>query len=329
MRYNRLGQSDLQVSVLGLGAFELGGTQYGPINEGEGIDAIVRGLELGVNFIDTAPLYGLGHSEEVLARILKGRRSQVIIATKFGLVWDDVGNVRLDLSRESIMTELESSLRRLQTDYIDLYQVHWPDGDNLPSEEMARALEDIQLSGKARYIGVANFMPEQLKAMRGFLSIISEQVGYNLLDRRPELDQDVFSTCMDLQIGVICYGTLSYGILSGTFTPETAFNTNDWRSGGSAFGLPLFQRDTFLHNLLVVEEIKVFAAELRMTAPQLAIAWALRKLPVNVALTGCRKPSEIEENVGGAEKILNNDEAAEVDRIMLNARGTRGKLHHS
>ena len=318
MEYRKLGDSGLVVSAVGLGTWELGGTQYGPIDEGEAVRAIRRALELGITCFDTAPAYGNGHAEEVLGKALGADRKGIVLVTKCGLDWDQEGRIYRNGSRERVVAGIEESLRRLGTDYVDLYLVHWPDLER-PIEETMRALQDVLASGKARYVGVSNFSVEQMQAGLALGPLHAHQMGYNLFDRRVE--KEIMPFCERHGIGVMSYGSLSYGLLTGTFTPETRFVDWDWRSKGRAFGQPIFEGDNFLRNLRVVDDLRQVAQARGVTLPQLAMNWVLRKPIVGVGLTGPRKPSEIEDTVGAVGWSLSGEELARIDEIMRGAAG--------
>lgn len=327
MLYRRMGNSDLTVSAIGFGCWEMGGT-YGSFVEQEVIAAIHRAIDLGVTLFDTARVYGLvtndgvpsgaGRSEEMLARALGPRRKEVLVVTK-GALPTRVGQpTGRDSRYQSIIDDCELSLRALQTDYIDLYLIHWPDV-KVPFEEPMRALNDLIAAGKVRYIGVSNFSADQLNASRPHAPIITNQVGYNLFDRRWE--REMFPTAADLGLGIMAYGPLAHGLLTGTFTPQTSFEPSDWRSRGVIFGQALFQGENFGQNLAVVEQLKVVAARKGVSLPRLALAWVLANPLVSVALTGARNAAEIEDNVTALDIVLTDDERAELDTIMQGAAG--------
>jgi len=323
MEYRYMGQCGLRVSAIGFGTWELGGTQYGPIDEGEAVKAIYRALELGVTCIDTAPAYGHGHAEEVLGRALGPRRKEVVLVTKCGLDWKEDKRIYRDSSPARIIAGAEESLKRLQTDYVDLYLVHWPDPER-PLDEAMKALQEVRRSGKARYVGVSNFHVHQMEVGLKFGALAANQVGYNLFDHRPE--QEVIPFCRENGIGIMAYGPLAYGLLTGTFTPETKFAEWDWRSSGRAFGQALFTLENFPKNLAVVEMLKGVARAVGKTLPQLAVNWVLREPAVAVALTGARRPQEIEENVGAVGWKLSEGDLKRIEEAMQGAAGLLDKM---
>ncbi len=328
MDYRKMGASDLEVSAIGFGCWELGGT-YGAIDETEAVAAIDRALDLGVTLFDTAPGYGLGHSEQVLGRALGARRRDIVLVSKTAVSWDPVTFTRKMDSRYSTVKQIaEESLRRLGTDYLDLLLIHWPDIDT-PLQETMRALTDLVAEGKTRYIGVSNYTAYELQESKKHAPICADQVGYNLFDRRWE--RQMFPAAQELGIGVMAYGPLAHGLLTGAMGRGTTFPGKDWRASGLVFGQSLFAPEHLPHNLEVVEQLKALAARLDTTLPRLALAWTLRHPAVSVALSGCRTPHEIEENVRALELTLSAGVLAEIDAIMAGAAGQVDRvpgLHH-
>ena len=296
--------------MVGFGCWTLGKGQFGFTDEKGAIKAIHRAIDLGVNLFDTAAVYGWGTSEELLGRALRGRRHEVVLATKGGRKWDRRTGARVnDSSREFLERGLEESLRRLQTDYVDLFMIHWPDVRR-PFEEPMEVLARWQEQGKIRYGGVSNFSSEQVEECLKNFPIVCNQVGYHLFDRRPE--STVLPLCKERGVGVMAYGTLSHGLLTGTLTPDTEFAEDDERSKGVLFGQPLFLGEHYLRNLEIVEVLKEIAAARGRTVAQLAVAWVLSNPAVAVALTGVRTAFEIEENVGAAGWTLTDEETGEI-----------------
>ena len=327
MRYRSMGNSDLTVSAIGFGCWEMGGT-YGAFDDREVIEAIHRAIDLGVTLFDTALIYGFtfnldqpsgaGRSEVLLARALGQRRKDVLVVTKGGLPTRTGQPTGRDSRYQAIIDDCDTSLRNLQTDYIDLYLIHWPDV-KVPIEEPMRALNDLVAAGKVRQIGVSNSSAAQLREARAHAPIVTNQVGYNLFDRRWE--REMFPTAEELGIGIMAYGPLAHGLLSGTFTPQTTFEASDWRSRGVIFGQALFKDDNLGRNLAVVERLKPIAARKGISLPRLALAWVLASPLVAVALTGARNTAEIEDNVAALDSALTDDERAEIDAIMRDAAG--------
>jgi aryl-alcohol dehydrogenase-like predicted oxidoreductase len=319
MEYRRMGESDLVVSAIGFGCWPMGGTQYGEVDDQEEVQAVQYALDHGFTLFDTAAGYGPGHSEEVLGRALGKRRREAVVVTKCGMAWvPESKSFRRDSSRTNIMAEIDASLHRLDTDYVDLYLIHWPD-PNTPFAESIETLQEIVGAGKARYIGVSNFNAQQIRECRSLAPIVANQVGYNLFDRRWE--NEVFSACRDLGIGIMSYGSLSHGLLSGTWTPETTFVNWDWRSQGSAFGQRLFDGQNFIQNLQVVERLKEVARVKGTTLPRLALAWVLQNSAVSVALVGFRGRAEVDESLGATEIALDGSDMQQIAEIMMGAAG--------
>ncbi len=324
MRYRRMGDSDLLVSEIGYGCWPMGGEDYGAIDDAETAGAVDRAIDEGITLFDTAPAYSHGRAEEVLGNLLVGRRQDVVIVTKCGLHWDidaDPRPIRRDSARASILDGpggLHASLRRLQTDYLDLWLVHWPDV-NVPFEEPMAVLAEAQAAGKVRQVGVSNYHPAQLETCAPFVRLVANQVGYNLFDRRWE--RQAFPDFRGRGLGVMAYGSLAHGLLAGTWTRETHLLATDWRSRGTAFRQPLLTAEHLPANLDVVDRLKQVAARIRVTLPQLALAWVLREPLVATALVGFRRPSEVDDNLGALDVAFSGADLAEIDAIMVDAKG--------
>jgi aryl-alcohol dehydrogenase-like predicted oxidoreductase len=311
MQYRPFGQTGLEVSAVGFGCWELGG-KYGHFDEKEVIDAVQLAIDLGVNCFDTAEGYGFGKSEELLARALGPRRKDVLVVTKFGILYPERERGR-DSRRSMALAAIERSLKFLKTDYVDVYLVHWPDVST-PFEETMLALEEIVQSGKARFVGISNFRPEQLQSCMAARRVDVAQYGYHLFDRR--MEQEIIPYCREHRIGLMTYGSLAHGLLTGAFTPETTFDENDWRSRGGAFGLKLFTPENFATNLAVVEALKGVAARRDKSIAHLALSWVLSNPAVSVALIGFRRPEEVRASLGGLDWSLSPEERAEIDAIF-------------
>lgn len=326
MEYRSIGATNLRTSVLGLGTWEIGNDTYGETNEDEAVAAIHRALDLGVTCFDTAPAYGFGRSEDVLGRALGARRRDIVLVTKCGLGWRELDGRTdwwRDGSRTRVSEEIDASLRRLGTDWIDLFLVHWPDSTS-PIEETASAMADVMRAGKARYVGVSNFSLEQVRQFAAVCPVSVVQMGYNLFDRRVE--KSLLPYCRDCNIALMGYGALCYGLLTGTFTAQTRFEPPDWRASGKAFGLELFTPENFPRNIAVVGQLKAVAARLGKSLPQVALNWMVNQPGVIVGLTGVRRPSEIEDNAGAVGWRLSPEDLAEVDTIVAEAAGNTGPL---
>lgn len=317
-----LGKSGRETSVIGFGTWPIGGARYGPSDDSDAIRALQTGLDLGITLFDTAPSYGNGHAEELLGKAVKGRRDEVLIATKGGLIWDEQSNVLgRDSRKERLEQLLDESLKRLQTDYLDLYLIHWPDAET-PFEAVAEALLALKASGKTRFIGVSNFTGEQLHRLSELVApepLIINQVGFNLFDTR--WAESSFQVCRELGISVMPYGALAHGLLAGAITRGTVFDERDWRRSGMIFGQALLTPENRETNHQVIDNLSAFAAEIGTTLPQLALAWTLHHDPVAVALVGARTASEIEEAAGAAQLQLDGAAMLRISQIMEAAAG--------
>ncbi len=293
----------------------MGRGMYGSFDESELVQAIHSSIDYGITLFDTAAGYGWGEGEKLLGEALKGKRDKVVLVSKGGLSWQEPGELpfQRDSSLEALTKGLDDSLRRLQTDYLDLYLIHWPD-EARPISEPMEAFADFQKQGKIRYGGVSNFSAAQMKECLEVFPIICNQVGYHLFDFRPEAD--VFPFCQEQGIGVMGYGSLAHGLLTGTMTPDTTFEKDDWRRDLVAFGQPLFEGDHFLASLDKVDDLKEIAADKGMTVAQLAITWVLSNPVMSVALVGVRRPMEIEENVEAADWVMTEDERRAIRAIV-------------
>ena len=314
MLYRNFGSSDLETSVVGFGGWPMGRGHYGSFDEQQVIRSIHRSIELGVTLFDTAAVYGWGEGEKLLGRAVEGRREDVVIVSKGGLFWDAPGAPsQRDSSKESLAKSLEDSLQRLGTDYLDLYLIHWPD-ESRPMSEPMEAFADFQRQGKIRYGGVSNFSPQQMAECLDGFPIVTNQVGYHLFDFRPE--PEVVPFCRDNGMGIMAYGSLAHGLLTGTMTPETTFEDDDWRRSLMAFGQPLFKGQNFLDNLAKVDRLKEIAADRGLTVAQLALSWVASEPTVSVALVGTRRPEEMEENAKAVEWVMTSSEREEIRSVV-------------
>ena len=313
MRYRNFGSSDLRVSALGFGGWPMGGTQYGTTDDSETVRAVERAVDLGITCFDNAAGYGLGRSEELMGRALAPHRKDVVIVTKCGLSWDPVEKrLYRDGTRDSVVAGCEESLRRLGTDYIDLMLVHWPDPETPFSETMA-ALSELRDQGKIRYAGVSNFMPAMMSECLSHLDIVADQAGYSIFERR--IERGVLDFCRDHGIGLMAYGSLAHGLLTGTMTEETAFQDWDWRATQNAFGMPLFRAGYFEDNVRTARRLGEIGAGAGMTLPDLAVGWVLGRPEVTTALVGFRTASEVEAAARSADDALPGDILEEVNAI--------------
>jgi aryl-alcohol dehydrogenase-like predicted oxidoreductase len=322
MRYRPFGRTGLSVSVVGFGCWPMAGDRYGAIEDDEAVKAIHRALDRGVNCVDTAPAYGAGHSEEVVARALAGRRRDVILVTKCGVKAPPPGQPGplRDASRANILREVDASLKRLRTDWVDVLLVHWPDAGT-PFEETMRALDEVVASGRARFVGVSNFTGAMIEECLRTRRVDVSQVGYHMLDRRQE--QETFPTCLAHGVGVMGYGSLGHGLLTGAFTAATTFDpARDWRGNGVAFGQPIFRGENFATNVGVVERIRrEVAAPRGVAVSQIALAWVLGQPAISTALIGARTPAEVDANDAGADLDLSAGERATIEAILTGVAG--------
>jgi aryl-alcohol dehydrogenase-like predicted oxidoreductase len=324
MEYVTLGSTDLVVSRVGLGTWPMGGTRrlgdYGTVDDEEARAAIRRALDLGITLFDTAPTYGGGRAQRLLAAGLGSRRADVVIVDKCGTRWDPEAERWIpDSSYETITSTVEQSLRSLGTDWLDLLLLHVPDPTRSPDEPF-RAFEDLRGAGKVRHFGVSVFDEDQLLEYLGHGPIAAQQLSYHMFDRR--MERTMLPLCRDNGVGVMSFGTLAHGLLSGTWTKDMRFGANDWRAKGRAFGLELFTEKNLPANLQLVERLRQFAADRGRTVPQLAVAWSLRDELVATALTGVVQPDEIEENAAAAGWRLSEPEIDELDELLAEAQGT-------
>lgn len=292
-----------------LGTWAIGGWLWGGPDDRNAVDTIRTALDLGVNLIDTAPVYGFGHSETVVGEALAGRRDEVVIATKVGLTWDGDGqNIHRDGTAAHIVKEVEDSLRRLKTDRIDLQQVHWPD-EKTPIEETARALEALLKSGKILALGVSNFSPGQIEEFRKFAPLATVQPPYNLFER--SIDQHVLPYAMRNDLVILAYGPLCRGLLSGRMNASTVFDGDDLRKMDPKFLPPRFEQ-----YLAAAEQLKAFVqARHGKSLLALAVRWVLDRGPT-IALWGARKPSQIEGIGEVTGWSLSTEDFLEIDAIL-------------
>jgi aryl-alcohol dehydrogenase-like predicted oxidoreductase len=305
----KLGRSELEVSPIAFGTWQLGG-DWGATDEEAAIAAMRQAADHGINFFDTAQAYGFGASESFLARALKGRpREQFVIATKGGLRPMAGGGIERDASPDWIRRGVDSSLKALGTDYIDLYQVHWPD-PNVPFAETAGALADLKAAGKIRHVGVSNFDAKQLEEFSKTQPVETLQPVYHLFRR--DIEQSVLPYTRARNIGVLVYGPLGHGLLSGALTPESRFAPDDWRSKSD-----VFRGEPYLRNLRVVSALERFAQlELGKSVSQLAVAWVLANPAVHVAIVGTRNPRHIEDAIAAVDIRLDTSALRRIEDIV-------------
>ncbi len=318
MRTTTLGKSGLNVSRIAFGTWQLGG-DWGTFDEEAAVSAIRCARDLGVNFFDTAQAYGFGASEQILGKALRDElrrdRHELVIATKGGLRQTESALVR-DASPEWLRRGVDASLTALGIDHIDLYQVHWPD-PAVPVAETAGALADLILEGKIGHVGVSNFNAAQIADFSATLPVETLQPPYHLFRR--EIEDDVLPYCRQNNIGVLVYGPLAHGLLTGTLGAHTAFAGDDWRSKSS-----VFSGDTYRRNLAAVRELEKLAADRGISVSQLAIAWTLSNPAVHVAIVGTRHVGHVEDSLAAAEVFLSDADLADIDKIMASATPVAG-----
>jgi len=314
MQKRPLGNSDLSFTAVGYGAWAIGGAgweyAWGPQNDDDSVAAILKSLEIGVNWIDTAAVYGLGHSEEIVARALDGwTGKRPYVFTKGGLRWDRQGKVHRSLTADSVRQECEDSLRRLRVDAIDLYQIHWPpEDDGSTLEEGWSTLAKLKQEGKVRWIGLSNFKVEQMKRAQAVEPITSLQPPYSLVRRGVEAE--ILPFCKKEGIGVIVYAPMSSGLLTGAMTRERAASlpADDWRSRSPEFNEPNLTR-----NLALVERLRSIGKRHGRSPGEVAIAWTLSNPAVTGAIVGARSAAQAEGVMRAAELRLSNEELNEIE----------------
>ncbi len=320
MQMRKLGNSDLHITRVGYGAWAIGGSgwqfAWGSQDDNESVAAIHRALELGVNWIDTAAVYGLGHSEEVVGRALKDwRGSRPYVFTKCGLRGDAKGEVQKVLSADSIRGEVEDSLRRLSVDVIDLYQIHWPpDPDSAALEEGWSTLADLKREGKVRWIGVSNFNVQELPRAQAIAPMTSLQPRYSLVHR--EIEDEILPYCLSEGIGVIVYSPMASGLLTGAMTRERAARLpkDDWRRRH-----PDFTEPNLSHNLALVERMREIANSHNRFVGAVAVAWTLQHPAVTGAIVGARNARQAEDVMCAAELNLTEEEVSEIEAFAETA----------
>jgi aryl-alcohol dehydrogenase-like predicted oxidoreductase len=319
MQVTRLGNSDLSITPIGFGAWAIGGSgwefAWGSQDDRDSMAAIHEALDAGINWIDTAAAYGLGHSEEVVARALEGVRDRPNVFTKCSMVWDDRRKIRRSLKADSIRRECEASLRRLKVETIDLYQIHWPDPDRDVEDGWA-ALADLKEKGKVRYIGVSNFSVAQMQRAQAIAPITSLQPRYSLLHREVEEETLPFAARED--IGVIVYSPMASGLLTGAMTREriAGLGADDWRKRH-----PDFQEPQLSRNLEVVKLLRAIGDAHGRTPGEVAVAWVLRNSAVTGAIVGARRPGHVLGVVGAAAFRLSPRELAEIEAFFAKDAG--------
>lgn len=315
----QLGNSNLQITAIGFGAWAIGGGDWqfgwGAQDDNDSVAAIQRGLDLGINWIDTAAVYGLGHSEEVVAHALEGRQQKPYIFTKCSMIWskklgETKDQIHRSLKRDSVRKELEASLRRLKMDVIDLYQIHWPDPED-EIEEGWETLAKLKQEGKVRYIGVSNFSVAQMERISKIAPITSLQPPYSMLNRGVE--KEILPYCQQHNIGVINYSPMVSGLLTGAMTKERVAQLpqDDWRRNNHRFQEPQLSR-----NLKLVELLREIGSAHGRSPGEVAIAWTLHKPAVTAAIVGARNAKQVGGIIGAATFRLQPDEIARIEHFL-------------
>lgn len=314
MQTRKLGYTDLKLTTVGLGTWAIGGPWqfgWGPQDDDEAIAAILASLETGINWIDTAPVYGLGHSEELVGEALKQTSQKPIIATKCSLLWNDKREKVSCLKAQSIRQECHDSLERLGIETIDLYQIHWPE----PEEDLEQAWEEMAKlaeEGKIRYLAVSNFNVEQIERIHKIHPVACLQPPYSMLHR--EVEDELLAYCAQNDIGVVAYSPMQRGLLTGKFSPERLANLplDDHRRANSDFHEPRFTA-----TLELVEQLKPIAERNGRTLAQLSISWVLRRSEVTAAIVGARKPEQILETAPASDWNLSQEDIEEIQRLLI------------
>lgn len=289
MEYKRLGLTDSKISRVGFGCWAIGGHGWGKVDDEDSISAIRKALDLGVNFFDTADVYGFGHSEKILSKALGAYRNKVVIATKFGLRWDKTGKISKDISPKRVVEALDGSLKRLGIDCVTLYQIHWPD-NKTPIFETMEALKKCQEKGKIKYIGCSNFSIDLIKEAQKISRIESWQMPYNI--RMREIEGKILPFCYKHKISMITYSTLMQGLFSGKYSEDSKFEKKDIRSHYEDWvGV------NFTKNLKIVNKLKSLAFNYNKSQAQVAIRWVIDNPRVTCALVGVKKQNQVEQNV--------------------------------
>ncbi|MBN2520635.1 MAG: aldo/keto reductase [Bacteroidales bacterium] len=329
MNYLNLGNSDLKISKIAFGAWAIGGWMWGGSDEKDALLAIDKAIDLGITSIDTAAIYGFGHSEELIGKAIKGKREKIQIFTKYGLIWDDNKGEYYFTSqkndgtpikiykyapKKSVINECEQSLKRLCTDYIDLYQIHWPD-NTTPVEETMEAMEILKKQGKIKAAGVSNYSKNRISEARKYFNIISNQVPYSMVNR--EIENELIPYCIEKNIGILAYSPLQRGILTGKIKDNYKFNKGDNRSDNPYFKKPNLQR---INNFL--EKLKPIAKKYNASLTQLVINWTCQRPGITCVLVGARNPKQVEENAKSLEFMLSNEDInlinKELDKVIIN-----------
>jgi hypothetical protein len=319
MRKRMFGDSGLETSVIGYGGWPMGRGMYGDFDDDQAIAAARTSYENGITLFDTAAVYGWGYGETLMGKAIKDFREDIVLVTKGAREWvrdnpDRTAATVSDSDPKRLLASIDESLQRLQTDHIDLFLIHWPDHDRAFSVPM-EALEQAKKAGKILYTGVSNFSAEMMAESRETSPIVTNQIGYHIFDRRPE--PEVIPFVKENGMGLMAYGSLAHGLLTGTWGADKSFGDDDWRKSGANFGISSWGPGNLAANVAVVEKLKMIAADHGKTVPQLAIAWVLANDAVSVALAGSVTVAEATENLGG-DWEMSAELRKEIDDLVLN-----------
>jgi aryl-alcohol dehydrogenase-like predicted oxidoreductase len=327
MEKRRMGNSELEVSVVGFGCWGTSGGEFWTGgNDKDSIEAIQTAFEQSVNFFDVAPVYGFGHAEEVLGKAMQGKRNEIIIGSKCGLVWDDSHRISNNLSRESILKEIDDSLRRLNTDYIDLYQLHWPDY-NTPIQETMETLNDIKKAGKIRYIGLSNYPVKLAEEALQYSEVASQQCLYNMFDRNEDLyhgiplyyhtEDEILTFCKKHNIGFIPYSPLAQGLLTGKFNLDKNFDSNDVRVNN-----PNLNGAKLAESIGKVKELQEISKRIEKPLNQIAINWLISNPVITTVICGAKTAEQATKNSLSGSWKLDDETLKEINSVLYG--GTEG-----
>lgn len=323
MNKRRLGKTDLELSPIALGAWAIGGWMWGGNEKKDSVRAIQACLDQGISTIDTAPIYGFGLSEKIVGEAIAGKRPQYEILTKAGMRWDDRKGVHYFTTtnnegascevykfsgKDSVIEECENSLKRLGTDYIDLYQIHWPD-DSTPIDETMEALQILMDQGKIRAAGVSNYSLKQMKQAASFISLASNQLPYSMIRR--DIEGDIVPWCVENECGILAYSPLQRGLLAGKIGPDTSFQPGDSRPG-----LPHFKPGNVVKVNAFLDQIRPLAEQKGVSLSQLVIRWTLQRPGISVALVGARNETQVTQNSHAARFELSPREMAVINHSL-------------
>lgn len=322
MKFKKVNKMDMNISALGFGCWGASGEpSWGGHTDAEQIRAIQTAIDGGINFFDVAPVYGLGYAEEILGKATEGKRNSIYIATKCGLPWDDQKNVRNDVRKDVILKEIDESLTRLGTDYVDLYQVHWPTADGVAIEETMSALNEVLKTGKARYVGLTNFSIADAKEAQKYVEISSMQGLYNMIEKNPEsyhniplqyrVEKEVLPYVQEEGMAFLPYSPLFQGLLSGSFDPNKTFKAGDVRNSN-----PKLVGDLYQKHYALIEKLNAFAKALGKPLNEVTINWLVEQQAVTSIIAGVKNEEQVKNNLKALEWTLEADVILEINKIV-------------